>query len=320
MLDRVLWVLVLMQKAKLWASALLFMGVSLLPGRVSAITPKEAQTPPVPQPAHRPTRLASANIWALVDTYAKKYGIPLYIARNVAHYESGGRQNAVSSRGARGVMQLMPATARALGVNPNDPRQNIEGGMRHLRGLHNRFKRWDYAIAAYHAGPGAVVAYHGIPPYPETQRYVATILGRTGSRPSAQRTSPPPQSEAKRASVPPAVSSSAATKVSHAPGPAVVLNDAQTATNQAAVNGHVPQIDQLIVKRDQVTVTERTIRRVEEVVKQGRVVERHEEIITVRNGERVHTIREFRLVNGALKLVKEDTVVERLGDYEDDDD
>ncbi len=309
MLDRILWVLVLMQKAKLWASALLFLGVSLLP-------PANA----FGQPARRQTQLSSANIWALVDTYARKYGIPVYIARNIVRSESGGRQNAVSSRGARGVMQLMPATARALGVNPRDARQNIEGGMRHLRALYNRFKRWDYAIAAYHAGARTVVAYNGIPPYPETQRYVAAVLGRTSTRSSAQLTPPSPQTEAKQASVPPGASSSPVPKVSQASGPAVAVNDAQTATNQVAENGHVPQDDQLIIKRDQVTVTARTIRRVEEVLKQGRVVERHEEIITVHNGQRVHTIREFRLVNEALKLVKEYTVVELVGDDDNDDD
>ncbi len=175
-------------KAKAWAVVLSLAAIALLPGQGTAASSKE--------------RRATVNIWALVDMYAAKYGIPRYLARNLVRAESGGRQAAVSSRGARGVMQLMPQTARDLGVNINDPRQNIEGGMRYLRGLFNRFKRWDLAVAAYHAGPQAVIQYGGIPPYPETHRFVAAVLQipqgevSTASRRSVSRPAVPTQANA----------------------------------------------------------------------------------------------------------------------------
>jgi len=129
---------------------------------------------------------SEANIPALVDRYAVKYGIPLYIGRNLAREASGGRQDAVSPSGARGVMQLMPETAKALGIDVNDPEQNIEGGMRYLRQQYDRFRRWDLALAAYHAGPVTVVRHNAVPP--KSQAFVQRVLD-TGS-PSG-RASPP---------------------------------------------------------------------------------------------------------------------------------
>jgi len=84
----------------------------------------------------------------------------------------------VSRKGAQGLMQLMPSTASVLGVrNSFDPRENIDGGVRHLRGLLDRFPgNLPFAIAAYNAGEKAVTAYGGIPPYPETQDYVVRVL------------------------------------------------------------------------------------------------------------------------------------------------
>ncbi len=158
-------------KAKVWVGILSLAAIALLPGVSTAASSKERQ--------------AQAQIWVLVDTYATKYRIPLTLARNLVRFESGGRQDAVSSKGARGVMQLMPETAKALGVNINDPKQNIEGGMRFLRGFHDRFKRWDFAVAAYHAGPQAVIRYGGVPPYPETRRFVAAVLGTSQRQASA---------------------------------------------------------------------------------------------------------------------------------------
>jgi len=122
---------------------------------------------------------SSPSIPALVDKYAARYGIPLYIARNLVRVESGGRQSAVSPSGARGVMQLTPATARALGVNIHDTEQNIEGGMRYLRQQYLRFGRWDLALAAYHSGPQAVAKHNGVPP--KSQAYVRRILGTTAT-------------------------------------------------------------------------------------------------------------------------------------------
>ena len=133
---------------------------------------------------------SSPNIPLLVDKYAGRYGIPLYIARNLVRVESGGRQNAVSPSGARGVMQLTPATAKALGVDINDPEQNIEGGMRYLRQQYDRFGRWDLALAAYHSGPQAVIKYNSVPP--RSQAFVRRILG-TGAAVASRGSVPRPQ-------------------------------------------------------------------------------------------------------------------------------
>jgi soluble lytic murein transglycosylase-like protein len=73
--------------------------------------------------------------------------------------------------------QLMPATARTLGVDPHDPRQNLEGGARFLRAMYDKFGSWRLALAAYNAGPGAVEKHAGIPPFKETKNYVKVILG-----------------------------------------------------------------------------------------------------------------------------------------------
>lgn len=112
------------------------------------------------------------------DAIAKRWGLNPRIFRALIRQESGGRQNARSPAGAIGYTQLMPATAKGLGVDPYDPEQNLEGGAHYLRQQLDRFGG-DYrkALAAYNAGPGAVQKYGGIPPYRETQNYVRTILG-----------------------------------------------------------------------------------------------------------------------------------------------
>jgi soluble lytic murein transglycosylase-like protein len=97
----------------------------------------------------------------------------------VARTESALNPRAVSPAGAIGLMQLMPATARGLGVDPRDPGQNIMGGARHLRALLDRFDgRIDLALAAYNAGSGAVTRHGGVPPYAETRIYVGRNLDR----------------------------------------------------------------------------------------------------------------------------------------------
>jgi len=109
---------------------------------------------------------------------AQRYGVPDRLVAAVIRAESGFNPRAVSSKGAQGLMQLMPGTASILGVrNSFDPRQNIDGGVRHLRGLLDRFPdNLALAIAAYNAGEKAVTAYGGIPPYPETRDYVSKVL------------------------------------------------------------------------------------------------------------------------------------------------
>ena len=107
----------------------------------------------------------------------QKYGVPSALLSAVAKQESGYNPTAVSHAGAQGLMQLMPGTAKHLGVtDPFDPAQAIDGAARMLRDLTKRFGSTELAVAAYNAGPGAVLKYQGIPPYPETQRYVRNVL------------------------------------------------------------------------------------------------------------------------------------------------
>lgn len=113
----------------------------------------------------------------IIREVANKYGVDFALVKSVIKAESGGNPLARSKAGALGLMQLMPSTARSLGVkNPLDPVQNIEGGTKYLKKMINEFKDIKLALAAYNAGPGAVRRYGGIPPYKETQRYVVKVL------------------------------------------------------------------------------------------------------------------------------------------------
>ena len=108
---------------------------------------------------------------------AAKYAVDPKLVSSVAEVESGGDQSAVSSAGAVGVMQLMPETAASLGVNPYDMKSNVEGGAKYLREMLDTFDGdVKKAVAAYNAGPNAVKAYGGVPPYAETQNYVTSVL------------------------------------------------------------------------------------------------------------------------------------------------
>ena len=108
---------------------------------------------------------------------AAKYGLDSRLVAAVAEAESNGNQSEVSDAGAVGVMQLMPDTAAALGVNPYDEKQNIEGGAHYLKQMLDAFGGdMKKAIAAYNAGPQAVKDYDGVPPYAETQNYVNKVL------------------------------------------------------------------------------------------------------------------------------------------------
>jgi hypothetical protein len=126
-----------------------------------------------------------------VNAAANKYGIPPALFRALVHQESGGRQGAVSPAGAIGETQLMPGTARSLGVNPYNRQQNLEGGAKYLRQQLDHFGgNVSKALAAYNAGPGAVERYHGVPPFPETQAYVKAIEAAAGSGPTVGATTP----------------------------------------------------------------------------------------------------------------------------------
>ncbi len=109
---------------------------------------------------------------------ARRHGVPEDLFLRLVQQESGWNPLARSHKGAMGLAQLMPETARILGVDPRDPRQNLEGGARYLAEQYRTFRDWRLALAAYNAGPEAVRKHNGVPPYRETQNYVVAILGR----------------------------------------------------------------------------------------------------------------------------------------------
>ena len=108
---------------------------------------------------------------------ARRHGIPEDLFLRLVQQESGWNPGAVSHKGATGLAQLMPATARRLGVDPTNPQDNLNGGARYLRMMYDRFGDWKLALAAYNAGPEAVAKHGGIPPYAETKGYVRAIYG-----------------------------------------------------------------------------------------------------------------------------------------------
>ncbi len=113
----------------------------------------------------------------LISEAALAQGIDSAFVRSVAKIESGLRQSSLSNKGAIGLMQLMPGTAKQLGVDPLKPDQNARGGAQYLRSLLLRYKgNSALALAAYNAGPGAIEKFRGIPPYRETQQYVVRVL------------------------------------------------------------------------------------------------------------------------------------------------
>ena len=120
---------------------------------------------------------ANPDLARVIHSAAQRYAVDPKLVSAVAEVESGGNQNAVSPAGAVGVMQLMPETAASLGVNPYDMKSNVEGGAKYLREMLDTFDGdVKKAVAAYNAGPDAVKAYGGVPPYAETQNYVTSVL------------------------------------------------------------------------------------------------------------------------------------------------
>ncbi|MHC0052959.1 lytic transglycosylase domain-containing protein [Actibacterium sp. D379-3] len=108
---------------------------------------------------------------------ARRHGVPEDLFLRLVQQESGWNAKAKSHKGAIGLAQLMPGTARTLGVDPHDPRENLDGGARYLRKQYDTFRSWRLALAAYNAGPKAVEKHGGVPPYRETKNYVKTIWG-----------------------------------------------------------------------------------------------------------------------------------------------
>lgn len=156
-----------LQNKRFWLSGINF----LVPGSVS------------PHPAYRksqPEPKRPIDTSALILAAAKKHRVPAAFVRSIVAAESNFNCDAVSPKGAIGLMQLMPATAREYGIDPNIPEQNVEAGTQYLRALmdkygvnRNSLKR---VIAAYNAGPGRVDHYRGVPPFRETRHYVLRVL------------------------------------------------------------------------------------------------------------------------------------------------
>jgi soluble lytic murein transglycosylase-like protein len=124
-----------------------------------------------------------------VEETAKTYEVSPALVDSVIQVESNYNARAVSPKGAQGLMQLMPATARRFGVRDTfDPKQNVEGGVKYLKFLQETFKDDRLAIAAYNAGEGAVQKFGNVPPYPETMNYVAKVGRKYGQNRRANGT------------------------------------------------------------------------------------------------------------------------------------
>ncbi|MFY0407015.1 transglycosylase SLT domain-containing protein [Solicola sp. PLA-1-18] len=147
------------------------------PTAIRRVLPESASTGAVGTRSTSGGSLGDVPYAQLFRSAGARYGVDPTLLAAVAKQESGFRPDAVSPAGARGLMQLMPSTARGLGVtNSMDPAQAVDGAARLLKDLLGDFGRVDLALAAYNAGPGAVRRYDGIPPYAETQKYVRNVL------------------------------------------------------------------------------------------------------------------------------------------------
>jgi hypothetical protein len=147
---------------------------------IDRIAPDEVPYPEPDLPAVDPTPQAPVPYGELIDKAASREGVDPRLVRAVIQVESAYQASARSRKGAVGLMQLMPDTARRYAVtNPLDPGSNIEAGIKHLKMLLDRFEL-SLALAAYNAGEAAVERFRGIPPYPETQNYVRQVLRLLG--------------------------------------------------------------------------------------------------------------------------------------------
>jgi soluble lytic murein transglycosylase-like protein len=153
---------------------------------VARISPDEVPypEPEAPQPAPAPIQADATAVpyGEIIDRVAAEQGVNVKLVRALVQVESAYQPRARSPKGAMGLMQLMPATARQYSLaDPYDPASNIEAGIKHLKSLLQRFpKSVALALAAYNAGEGAVTRFNGIPPYAETRNYVSRILSLAG--------------------------------------------------------------------------------------------------------------------------------------------
>lgn len=136
--------------------------------------------PPRPAPPCPAPLKELVDPHALIRAAASKHGVPAALVKSIMAAESNFIADAVSPKGAIGLMQLMPETAKEYGADPMDPKQNVDAGAQYLRYLCDRYQKrrnaLTHVIAAYNAGPGMVDRYHGIPPFRETRQYVIRVL------------------------------------------------------------------------------------------------------------------------------------------------
>jgi soluble lytic murein transglycosylase-like protein len=158
----------------------------------------ESSAAPVVAIIEKPAPVETTPV-SLALTAAHKYSLPDAFVAGVMRAESGFNPAAVSPKGAIGLMQLMPATARDLGVDPRNPGDNADAGTRYLRDLLARYEdqpnQVELALAAYNAGPAAVDKYHGVPPYRETREYILRVLKAWNPPPVAPSSAPLPPKE-----------------------------------------------------------------------------------------------------------------------------
>jgi hypothetical protein len=145
-----------------------------------------------PAPRARKTVPPPPHIAEIVQEAAASHKVDPLLVHSIIQVESNYNTHAISPKGAEGLMQLMPPTARQLGVsNSFDPKQNIEAGVRYLKYLQDLYQDDRLALAAYNAGPSAVQKYNKVPPYPETQNYVSKVGQRYGEAKAAVASTPP---------------------------------------------------------------------------------------------------------------------------------
>jgi soluble lytic murein transglycosylase-like protein len=165
------------------AKVRLYHGTGFVEMNTEVVRSYEAEVPvpvveavAVPETAASPVAPRLPTPLELADAAADRYGLPRELIRSVMAAESAFQPQAISPKGAIGLMQLMPGTAQLLGADPHDPAQNVDAGARYLRDLLEKYNYGlRHALAAYNAGPGAVDKYNGVPPYRETINYIGRI-------------------------------------------------------------------------------------------------------------------------------------------------